>query len=482
MRILALIPPTEATGNVIRDVLYGCWCRGKRIGSGTVPPLVLLSVATVLKNDGNEVRLLDCTVEPMTLSGLEAIAGDYDAIVVLSNALSFGEDNQALLRMKEANPALKTILLGAAPTFLAERCLASSAIDFVVQKEAEFVIRDLVRSLRAKDESWLTQGSLGFRHNGGVVVNPLRPFMEDMDEFPIPDRSLLPKSHLYFNPIVKKLPYTTSLTSRGCPERCNYCLAPGFSGRKMRTWSTETILDELETLTGMGYREVYYRDETWTYSKRRTEAVCRGILDRGIKVAWIANAVVGTVDRRLLALMKEAGCHLIKVGAESGVQEIMDRTQKNIRVTMTRKTFQWAHDLGIETHAHFMFGLPGETRDTIRQTTQFIKEIDPTTVDVGIYTLYPGSSHYNEMVKSHPEIAESDVYDLGNVHTSAPFNELFTEVSRADLEKSIKTVYRNFYLRPSYFYKRLKRLTNWWEVKKLVLAGTSIFDFAIRGD
>ena len=107
---------------------------------------------------------------------------------------------------------------------------------------------------------------------------------------PIADRDLLPKNIDYFNPIVKRLPYTTMITSRGCPGLCTFCSSPPFYGRKYRLQSAARVIKELEVLSLKGYKEIFFRDETFTASAKRVREICEGILARKLDLTWICSA------------------------------------------------------------------------------------------------------------------------------------------------------------------------------------------------
>jgi radical SAM superfamily enzyme YgiQ (UPF0313 family) len=180
--------------------------------------------------------------------------------------------------------------------------------------------------------------------------------------------------------------------------------------------------------------------------------------------------------------MKAAGCHLIKFGVESGVQEVLDRVIKGFKVEQTVETFRWAHEVGIDTHAHTMLGMPGDTRETVERTIEFIKEIDPTTATFGVCTPYPGTPLFDEVAAKVEMGDGADTLDLSMLHTTAQYNELYTSLTRDEIEKAIRSAYRRFYLRPSYVASRAAKIWNLGELKRVAIAGTKIFDFTVRGD
>jgi len=481
-RVLALIPASACADNVVRDVLYGCWCKGKRIGGGTVPPLSALTIATILKEDGIPVDLIDALEQKIPLDELSETIGRYAVVLVLSSSMTLDEDAQAVAHLKHANPRLISVFYGSHPSFMPDACLRNESIDIVVRMEPDLIIRDLVRALRAADEGWRQIRGIGYRADGRVVLNELYPFAKDMSGIPIADRTLLPPGAHYFNPIVKRLPYTTSCTSRGCPGECTFCTAPAFSGKKIRAWPVETVLEEIAYLLSLGYREIYYRDETFTFNRERVEEICEGILRHGYDLTWICNVRVGTADEALLRLMKKAGCHLIKVGVESGSQQILDASRKHVRVEETRLLFRRARAVGLDTHAHLMFGMPGEAEETLRKTIAFLLDIDPTTMDIGICLPYPGSELHADLVRTHPDLADENRLSLRDLHTSGVYNELYTSVSRELLERYVVRAYRAFYFRPAYIIRWLRRVRSLGELMKVSRSGVNVISFGLFGD
>jgi len=480
MKVLILNPPSKLTKNVLRDLIYGCWCKGKRIGGAKVPPLNLLYIATVLKEEGHKVKLLDALAEQLSLEEVKKIVKDYDAVIISTSTMSFREDSRVLAELKEVNENLKTIVFGSHPTFMPEYALKEDSIDIIVRREPEYIIRDLINELENNSEKWKNVKGIGYREDGKHILNEFYPFIENLDELPFPDRTLLPKNIDYFNPIIKRIPYTTMMTSRGCPGRCTFCTVPYFYGSKVRARSAENVLEELRLIEELGYKEVWIRDETFTFFKKRNEEICKAIIREGIDLTWICNARVGTVDKKMMELMKKAGCHMIKFGVESGVQEILDNVKKGIKVETTRKNFKEAKEVGIDTHAHIMLGIPGETKETIEKTIKFVKEIDPTTVTFGICTPYPGTKLFEEVVKEHPEIMDGSSQDLSKIHETAFFNQYFTDLDPEELKEYVKKAYRSFYFRPSYILKWLMKIRSIDELKRVILAGLNVFSFSIE--
>lgn len=481
MKTLTLIPPSKHSKNVARDLVYGCWCKGKRIAGIQFPPISQLLVTTVLKEAGHEAHILDAAALRMSMEEIkEKIRQEkYDLIQMLTSTMTVVEDAEILHELKQVRPELKTVVTGSQPTFMPQATLSRKGIDFIAMREQEAICRDLANALDRGGDEYKKVLGIGYKdENGNLVINPPAPMIKDLDELPFADRTMLSQNVDYFNPIVKRMPFTTMFTTRGCTAKCTYCTSPFFYGEKVRFRSAEKVVAEMEYCQNLGYREIFFRDELFTASKKRVLEICQGIKDRKLDLTWICSSRVNNVDDEILAAMKEAGCHLIRFGVESGVQEILDNVHKDITVEETRHALELCHRYKIDTHAHCIIGSPGETRETIEQTLRFILEIDPTIITFGITTPYPGTPLFNEVAKVHPEIGDGSQMDISRLHTDTFFNQFFTELSNDEMSKEIRRIYRRFYLRPSYVWKWLKRIDSMEEFKRVTMAGANVLDFS----
>ncbi len=483
MRLLFLNPPSLTTENVVRDSIYGCWCKGKRVGGAMTPPHPLLILATLLRDQGHEVRIIDALAEQgMTMARLERQVGEFDMLILLTSVMTFSEDKQILAILKRANPYIKTVIYGSLPTFMPEFALKAESVDFIVQREAEFTLRDFIRLYSQGDASWQGVAGLGFKQGGQPKVNPPYPLIQDLDQLPLVDWSLLNQSSKYFNPAVKRYPYVTDLTTRGCPGKCTFCMSPAFYGKRVRGRSAANVLEGFTRVARQGYKEVYIRDEMFTALRTRNREICQAMIDRQLDLTWLCSAKTGSVGPQDLELMHRAGCHTLKIGVESGVQEILDTIKKGITLEQVRQLFGWCRQIGLDTHAHFMLGCPGETEDTIRRTIDFAIELKPTTVTFGIMTPYPGTPIFNQVAQKHPELLEDYSLQLSDLHVKGLYSEDFCSLSSEQLGLWSKRAHRAFFLRPVYIMSHLKKIRSFSDIARVAKAGVKVMDFALRGD
>ena len=482
MKILILNPGSKFTKNIIRDVLWGGWCKGNMIGGATVPPTPMLLMATMLdKLPGIEVEFIDAIAETLELEKFKEKIKHFDIVVMSSNQVTFQEDADLVRSFKKINPGLKAMIYGPEATFFAENALSDDTIDFIFIKEPEEALIELVAALRDGKAVDKING-IGYRQNGKIVFTEVRGHAENMDEWPFIDLKFMPKDANYFNPLVRRYPYMTMETARGCPYRCTFCTSPAFYGRKFRAKSPDVVVAEMEYYVKNGIKEIFFRDDTFTFNKQRTIEICEKIIEKKLDVTWICNARTDRIDEEMMDIMKKAGCHTIKFGVESGNQKLLDNVKKDITLEETERVFKYANKLNFWTHAHMMLGLPGETKDTIKRTFRFISKIKPTTVTYSVFVPYKGTAIYNDIMNSESSALLNKDLNMSTLYGQATVNELFTEVKNKDLEKYVRLGYIKFYVNPNNLLRILTRSGNLGHIFRNIKAGYNVVKYMVNGE
>ena len=476
--VVLLNPSSKYGVAVVRDTLYGCWCKGR--ANYNWPPIGLAYIAAVLEEADIKVSILDASALKYnfkeTIQEIEKLNSKH---VLINNAsITFSEDLELSALIKNEFEDTYITFAGTHVTALPKESLSNKEIDFIIIGEPEYSVRDLILALeqgkKLKDIS-----GIGYKHNGNIVLTKARKPIENLDEMPFPARHLIPNAK-YFNPLAKRLPYTTLLSSRGCPFKCTFCTSIILYGKKWRGRSSKNVVDEIEHVNErFKIKEVFFRDETFSFNRKRVLQICQDIKERGLDITWMCNTRVDTVDKELLKVMKSAGCHMLKFGVESGDQQILNNLKKGITLEDTRNAFRWAKELNISTVAHLMLGSPGETKETILKTINFTSELAPDYASFNITTPYPGTELFTlveEMMKS--KIVSS--YDMEKALESAQFNMCFTELSPKEIEEAFDKAYTQFYFKPQYILQRIKNQKTLSEILRLISAGLYLFGFIVK--
>jgi anaerobic magnesium-protoporphyrin IX monomethyl ester cyclase len=239
---------------------------------------------------------------------------------------------------------------------------------------------------------------LVWRDGAAVRINPDRPFIPDLDDLPMALHHLLPLD-AYRMPLMKG-PFTFMLTSRGCTAGCKYCIKHVTYQWSVRLHSPERIVREMWLLHDLGIHNVHMYADLFTVNREQVMAMCELIVKEKLPVKWTCNSRTDYVDEEMLQAMARAGCWLISWGIESGNEEILKRAAKGTDPTKAHRALTWARKAGIRNWGYFIIGLPGETKDTIRQTIDFAKTLP---LDIALFHVaapYPGTPFFFEVVEN----------------------------------------------------------------------------------
>ncbi len=411
------------------------------------PPLGLGYMASVLRNAGHRVGLLDCINDGIKGDALAAIFSETSPELVGITAMSAGYPQvveTCKLVRKSCNA--KIVIGGPHATALSEPTLRETGADFVIIGEGEKTVVELAAALEKKSTCVKKVDGLAYIDgNGKFTKTKQRALIENLDELPFPAWDLMPPDKYSNAPhgmLVKSLPVATIVTSRGCPYDCSFCASNGIWHRQFRMRSPKNVVDEIEFLTRtFGVREIHIEDDNFTLVKRHAMNICKGIIERGIKISWTCpNGVrADALDLELLRTMKESGCYLLSFGIESGSDALLKRHSKCINKSRIRNAIGLCKRVGIETSGFFIIGLPGETKETIDQTIRFSKELDLDRAHFSIFTPMPGSRLWNEMKDKIN--ASWDKFSLVDVAYSS-------EIPEEELKREQKRAFYSFFMRP----------------------------------
>src|SRR6266850_272531 len=396
-----------------------------------------------------ESRLLDAPPHGVTPEETVKISKEYDFVALYTSTPGFKNDLKLAEMMKAEKPGLKLAFVGPPVTSQPDQALKSSeAIDFVVRKEIDYALKEFAEGKKLED----IQG-VSFRKDGRFVHNADRAPLHDLDTLPF--ASDIYKRDLditkYNVPFLLN-PYISFYTSRGCPALCTFCLWPQtISGHAWRTRSPENVAAEVKHAWEQfpNLQEIFFDDDTFAWAKNRTIAVCEKL--KPLKSTWSCTSRVHT-DYETLKAMKEAGCRLLIVGFESGDPQILKNIKKGATLERARQFTKDCHKLGLVIHGDFILGLPGETRQTIRNTINFAKELDVETIQVSVAHAYPGTELYEYAVKNGFMVADAKMVDEGG-HQMAQIQ--YPGLPADDLMEAVHRFYDEYYFRPKAAFRIL---------------------------
>jgi radical SAM superfamily enzyme YgiQ (UPF0313 family) len=151
--------------------------------------------------------------------------------------------------------------------------------------------------------------------------------------------------------------------------------------------------------------------------------------------------------------MKKAGCYMISYGIESGDQAVLERLKKDITVQQIQEAVALTRDAGIQCAANIIFGCPGETRDSLLRTVQFVKELNPDYAYFGYLAAFPGSELYDDALRNNWFIdGKPNSFGSEELRLNA------TAMPNRELSKALKYATKSFYFRKEYLLNKLKTL------------------------
>lgn len=468
MKVLIINPPAYLKKDYIRE---GRCMQTKSSWAALWMPLSLAYIAAVLRGSGQNVKIVDCIAEKKNHADLIKIIKDFEPrLVVLNTAFpSIIGDKKTASQIKKVNPGILTVIIGMFPTLLGKRSIKGcAAIDMAVSGEPEWTIRQLVLAIEKKLPPSKIPGliyrptAIARYYRGDkritvdeIIQNKPQDFdNNNINDLPHPARDLL-KNEAYRLPIDGKK-FTLLNIARGCPYECSFCVANIYYGKKFRRRNINSIIEEIEECVNKhGITNFLFWGESFTIDPEYGESICDKIIKRKLKIKWSTTSRVDTLNKKLLKKMKQAGCIVLGLGIESIHQPILDQANKKMRVEEINKAISTVRQAGIKTMGHFIFGLPGETQETARETIRFAVASNLDYAQFYCAIPYP-RTQLEKTAKDKGWIKTTDFanYDLS---LSVMSNEA---LSPREVKQLRDQAYRRFYLRPKMFVQTIKEVSS----------------------
>ena len=363
------------------------------------PPLGIISIGTWLKFNGVNVKMVDlCHIrlsKDELINEIKLFNTSLLCITVYTENFEMGISFSKYI--KKFIPDLKILLGGPHASLSFKSCIDNPYVDFVSRKEGESSILELATAIESNEQRIKYEQIEGivFKRNNTIVVNKLASPIENLDLLPIQMRELAGIER--FREVIN------ISTSRGCPGRCIYCAATAISGATYRVRNIENVFLELVLLKHIFGNTVslyYIIDDTFTAVKTRITKFVDLINKYNFNIYWQCESRIDIMTEDLLEKMAKAGCFSIQYGIESGSQEVLDKINKGIDLQYAKKIIKATYDNKIQLTLSFMLGHFCDTKETMHQTVEFIKEIANTyraEIALSFNTPFPGTWQYTHM-------------------------------------------------------------------------------------
>lgn len=426
-----------------------------KVGAPSYPHMTLATLAGNLI-DKHHVKIIDLDLYPNYQKILFNVIKKFKPNIIASSAKTpeYFSVRDLMTKIKNKYPKILTIIGGVHVTVFPEDAVKEKCFDIVAIGEGDKTISDILSSKELRNVPGIV-----FKDNksGKIIFTKKRELIQDINKLPYPAWHLFDLSK-YTNSRLssRNNPVGHLETSRGCSYQCNFCNKSIF-GINYRVKNVIRVVDEIEYMLKCGFKEIHIIDDSFTQNITRAKEVCREIIRRKLKFSWsLINGVrVNLVDKEFFELAKEAGCWQSGFGIESGDQRVLNMVNKKINLSQIRKAIMTAETAGIDTFGFFIFGLSGETIKSMQKTIAFAKSLPLTTAKFGMCIPYPGTVYFQEINK----LGKIKTYDWSKYKIHQTEDPLFEHPNLTWNQISFyrKKAFREFYFRPSYAIRRLKR-------------------------
>jgi len=464
------------------------------IDTRTTPHLGLAYLGAVSEKRGDEVYLFDADVEKTPITEFVQEFEPH-VIGITANTPQVKQAWRTAKAIKEVYDC-PIVLGGPHVSVLPEESCEKPYIDIVVRGEGEDAWIDIcsrVETFLANQPEFSTlalmhpenevfddcMGLTWKTSDGQIHNNHDRTPIADLDSLPWPAYHLFQMEH-YTNlqPATDNVDGARSfsiLTSRGCPYRCTFC-SQSIMPIKWRSRSPESVIAEWRHLVeDLGALEIGILDDSANIRVKRLEEMGKMLIENNLNhVPWIfVNGIrANLASKELLQLLKDAGLKRTAFGVETGDPEILKTIDKRVDHDTIRWAFKNAKEVGLETIAFMIIGLPGETRESMQKTIDFAIELDPLIANFSMMTPYPGTKVY-EIVKRQGRFLINDWEDYVFFEQQARYE--MGDMTAELVSEMYRKAYRQFYLRPSPIIRRLKTKDFWWNLPRNVRIAARTF-------
>jgi radical SAM superfamily enzyme YgiQ (UPF0313 family) len=477
-RTLLVNPPL--VGGIAFTRQGRCQEREEVLGT-TKPPYTLALIAALLRQRGQDVRLVDLTASRQSVADLIATldAEGFVPTLILfpSTTPTLAADAAAMAALKARYGAPIFCFGPHASTTPAESMARAPQVDGMFVGEPEDGALELAALPTANEIG--NVASLTYRRGDEVIPHRAHGSFTGFLTAPIPAWNLLDLAR-YSLPMVNQS-YVIIETSRGCPYTCDFCVAPIHQGHKFRERSAAAIVDEMAYLVRQhGVKFFYLWGDTVTLNVKSFSAICEEIIARQLDVRWFGNARADNLqDPAFVDRLHRSGCWMLALGIETESDDTRKDMMKRLESEKIRIALKNMRASGVKSFGFFILGYPGEDVKALDRTIAYAIELDPDFANFYPAVPYPGTELYNK-AKRDGLLASEDWTKMEYSYYLMKGNGLDEQV----VMHAINRAKRRFFLRPTYVIRHfgdIVRLATTkfpvaWEIGSRMIFGSKVTD------
>jgi len=391
------------------------------------PPLELLYISAVLKKNGiNQIQLIDCIADDISLNNLSIKITDYspDFIITLTGFEFFYDDINAIKFLKTKFPKIKFIVFGYYPSLFYKEIIEYANIDFITAGEPEYRIVAIIKNLYENNE-----------FNDGIIT-PLNKEKKidyfslkritNLDELPPPDYKIINLSK-YSEPFISK-PFATIYTTRGCAYNCAYCIHS--YGHSYIAQSPDYVITQIKYLIdNFHIKSLRFMDDNFTTNQKRLSIICEKLIAENINnsLTWTCLSRIDCLDEELIDIMANAGCRRIYIGIETldkSTNKIFNKEYQNLDMQKINKLLNYLQKKKIETFSFLLIDYDSYPR-LKQKVDEFIK-LDLDYISVCKLIIYPNT----ELFDKFQDKIEFSIIPYKNVFKDCEYEQTAVKIEK----------------------------------------------------
>ncbi|MFC1553543.1 B12-binding domain-containing radical SAM protein [candidate division KSB1 bacterium] len=365
---------------------------------------------------------------------------------------------------KKIDKNIIVIVGGPHPSMVGEDVLKCPDIDIGVKGEGEITIVELLNALEAKRGLEDISGIV-YRKEKEIFDNKPRDFISDLDKLSFPYE--IAHEALIDYEQYPKTAFSFIFATRGCPYNCFFCGSRKIWSRKTRFRTVDNVVREINNLQKLGLKSIQFDDDTFGIRKDYIIDLCNALIEHCPGIKWSCELHVKLVNDDTISLMKRAGCFLIRIGIESGNNEILKSMKKNITIEEAYAACRIIKKYNIELLVFFIVGFPQETEESLNDTKKAMKKVKCDQISYSIFTPYPGTIAFEYCKEKN--LIDGD-FDVSLYNHQSPANNFCSNISRERFRTLVsaieKEVDRYNNLRR---IKRIFSINTIWRIRQLGL-------------
>ena len=361
------------------------------------PPLGILYLATVAERRNHTVEVIDSEVYDHSIESLANYIIDrkFDLVGITATSPIFHKAVLLAQRLK-SKKLFSPLIIGGEHVNIFKKEAFPDCFDYGFFGESDFTFDQFLKIIEKGSTDFTDIKGFIYRENGCVIQNKAADRIENLDKLDFPAMHLLSPGFYKMTFVkFKRRSYLPIMATRGCPFKCAFCSEP-LTNPHVRFRSIEHVVDEIEKwVKELGVTHYFFMDSNLTLNRNQISGICERILNRKLKITFEGWTRANMVDKEILKLLKQAGLIRMSYGIESGDPRILKIIRKEVSHEDMLRAFKLTADLGIEPACSVMLGLPGDTRESVKRTIHFVKNIPQISYsNFSIANPYPGTEMY----------------------------------------------------------------------------------------